>query len=296
MTAVAMLTVALAGFQGSLRFVQGVQPRSSIGARLGVTVSIDEAPLEELPQRRMQDAKGKRRRHGAIGPTRPGPVGEMSQGDADLEGRRIARPRVPARVRVRAFHEKLENQYGQSKRVMLGHAVDVGEGLVLKLRRRELGRADGAAIDEPRLRIAHLKRVGVNQGHQRGFGDEDVGLVDVADDVAAEVQGPHGGGKVARRAVQVAVVEQRALLTAGPGVVVIDDGTKPGHTVHEKADETSSAVGGLKEVHRPSNRDVPLRRHGIDRRVGDHGGELALVPIRGVVVHFRHQARLFPQQ
>jgi hypothetical protein len=101
-------------------------------------------------------------------------------------------------------------------------------------------------MDEPGLWIAHLKRVGIYQGHQCGIGDEDVGLVDIAYDVTAGVQGSHGGGEVAGCAVQVRVIEQRAQSAAGLGVIVVHDGARPARAGHQETDEAAIAVVGVK--------------------------------------------------
>jgi hypothetical protein len=55
--------------------------------------------------------------------------------------------------------------------------------------------------------LFHLERIGVNQGYQRRWGDQDITLVQVTHYIAGSMERSKGRSQVAGRPVQVAPVK-----------------------------------------------------------------------------------------
>src|SRR5262249_46874428 len=136
--------------------------------------------------------------------------------------------------------------------------------------------ADDATEAAGAGQLGHLHRIGVYQRHQRPAGDEDVAFVEVADDVAAVVQGADGGGEVAGGAEQVALVELRAEAQARPRVEELHRRVGVGDAGHDVADD-GVPVGQQQAVQRPGDGGVRPGADGGGRRGGEHGGELGSV-------------------
>jgi hypothetical protein len=81
----------------------------------------------------------------------------------------------------------LENEHCQSKEIVLRSPVKMGEKTALQFRRRKLRFADRAAVHHPILGCADLKGIGVHQRHQGGGGNQDIGLIHIANDVSVVV-------------------------------------------------------------------------------------------------------------
>jgi hypothetical protein len=111
----------------------------------------------------------------------------MSCGDAPLIRRRIAAPLVDPCKRVCAFHQQLKNEHRQPKEVMLRRPLDLGKGAALQLGRRILGFADGAAVHCAMPGVGDLEGIGVDKCDQSGVRHQDVGLIDIANDITPGV-------------------------------------------------------------------------------------------------------------
>ena len=66
----------------------------------------------------------------------------------ELDGRRLSCAQPMGAERMAAFHEQLENQHGQAKRVMFWQARHFDQGLSLQLRRSIFRFADRAGIND----------------------------------------------------------------------------------------------------------------------------------------------------
>jgi hypothetical protein len=131
----------------------------------------------------------------------------MAGGNAGLIGRRVAMSKKDPRKGVRAFHQQLENEHCEPKEIVLRGAVEVREEAALQFGWSKLRFADRAAVYYPILGLTDLKGIGVYQRDQGGVGDQDIGLIHIADDVATGVQSTHCHGEIVGGAVQVAIVE-----------------------------------------------------------------------------------------
>src|SRR5579862_6626496 len=132
---------------------------------------------------------------------------EVTRRDAPLKERYLAAPFILTVERMRSLHQQAEDQDGQPEMIVLHGTVYGREIVALQLGRSELGLADHAAIDRAGSRVPNLKRIGIDQRHPRLYVEQDIGLVDIADKIAALVHGRNGGGEVRGGLVQVAVVE-----------------------------------------------------------------------------------------
>jgi hypothetical protein len=189
---------------------------------------------------------------------------------------------------VGTFHQQLENEHCQPKEIMLRSAIEVREEATLQFVWSILLFADRAAVYYPILGLTDLKGIGVYQRHQGSVGDQDIGLIHIADNVATGVQRPHRSGEIVGGAVQVAIVEQRTLLATGQRIVICQQRPHSGHIRHQKTYDSLLAIQCAQQINRPSNRDVPLSRHGILRRVGHHGGEFVGLRLGGRMINLRH--------
>jgi hypothetical protein len=136
----------------------------------------------------------------------------MAGSDTHLIGWGIARPQKDAGKRMCTFHQQLENEHCQPKEVVLRSPVKAGEKTALQFGWRKLRFADRATVHRPIMGFVDLKGIGVHQRHQGGVGNQDIGLIHIANDVPAGVQGAHCCGEIVSRAVQIAIVEQRTPL------------------------------------------------------------------------------------
>lgn len=233
----------------------------------------------------VEDLEAGGQRHGFVG-DRPPSVDEMAGFDAGFDGRGVAAPLVDAGKGVGPFHQQLEQQHRQTEAIVFGGAIEVPERLTLQFRRGEFGLPHRAAEGEPRLRVADLEGVGIHQSDDGGVADEDVGFVDVPDDVAPGVEVREGGGEVAGAAVQVEVVEQGFLFPAGFGGVEDVDGGGFHHPRHQVADDFLAGVRGPQQIDGPGDGDDPRGEGAVGRGGVVHQGEFVGVFVGGVVINF----------
>jgi hypothetical protein len=146
---------------------------------------------------------------------------------------------------VRTFHQQLENEHGEPKEIVLRGAVELCEEAALQFGWSKLWFADRAAVHCPILGLTDLKGIGVYQRHQGGVGGQDIGLIDIANDVATGVQSPHCRGEIVGGAVQIAIVEQWTLLATSQRIVVFQQRPHPGHIRHQKAYDALLAIQGI---------------------------------------------------
>jgi hypothetical protein len=70
---------------------------------------------------------------------------------------------------------------------VLGDAIEVGESAPLELGRGNLRSASGAAINHTILRLANLEGVDIDECHEGGIRDEDIGRIHITDHVPSLV-------------------------------------------------------------------------------------------------------------
>jgi hypothetical protein len=90
---------------------------------------------------------------------------------------------------------------------MFRRPVDLRKRAALQFRRRQLWLAYRAAIDHAIVRLAHLKRIRVDERDQGGVGDQNIRLIHITDDIATGVQSTHGGSEIVCRAEEIAIVK-----------------------------------------------------------------------------------------
>ena len=103
---------------------------------------------------------------------------------------------IDARVGVPADEEELEDEHREAEAVVVGGADEVTQGAALEFGRGVVGDADFAKVV---LAVgADLERVAVDEPDEGLRRDEDVALVDVADEAAGGVDFVERGGAVQR--------------------------------------------------------------------------------------------------
>ncbi len=246
-------------------------PFQGLRARAGVGMAADEGPHEQRAQVRVQVFQGPC----AGWPAQPGMIEPRESAVLDaplveLAGQRVVRVFQGPGEGVTAAHEQLEDEYGEAEAVVLGAAVEPLEMLPLQFAWGVLGGADRAAMDD--AAGAYLEGVGVHQGHQSLGIDQEVFRVEVADDIALNVQGVEGSAQVGGDLVPAPPVERQGVY--GLGVVGVEQG--PGR-VNARHEETGEAAPFLQHGQRPGDGGVAeALAHFVAGRVGQHGAQLVL--------------------
>src|SRR5260370_41230373 len=123
MLAVTVLDIVMARYQGGFCFFQRVLPCLCIWPGGGIAVPLFEAANKQMLQQRGQDAERWGNRHRAVRDHCLGRVGDVSQANALFIGRRVTRTQIDAGKGVGSFHQKLKEDDGQAKAIMLAGAV-----------------------------------------------------------------------------------------------------------------------------------------------------------------------------
>ncbi len=144
------------------------------------------------------------------------------------------------------------------------------KGFSLEFWGGKLGFADGTGVEG--MTLADLEGVGVNQGNEGGATDEDIGFVDIADDVTPRMDAADGGSEIAGRAIEVLVVEEGTAIAPGFGGVEVVEGEAFTDAGHEKADNSPSLPEGIEN---PGNGDMAGSGGGIVGGVGRHDRQFA---------------------
>jgi hypothetical protein len=232
MVTIAVLVANRTGDEVIFRLIERKAPCQRIGACFWLVMSILKTVPEQLLQGWMQYVKGRCAGLWAKGHPPPSTIGEVSRGDASLIGWWITAPLEEAIKRMCPFHQELEDYHRYPKEIMLWHTIDVSGVLALKFRRRDLWRADGAAVHNAAMRVADLKGIRIHQRYQCSVGDKNIGLLHIGNDIAAGVKGMYCGGEITRGMMEAEIVKPRMLLAARLGVVYVGDRIHPAHARH----------------------------------------------------------------
>src|SRR5262245_60524554 len=141
--------------------------------------------------------------------------------------------------------------------------LDLGKGTALQFGRCILRFPDGTAEYHAILGVTDLEGIGIDECDKGSVREQDIGLMDIANDVITSMESVHSRRKAIGRAVQIAIVEERTALATRQGIVVFDERTPPGDMRHKKADNTPLAVRSTEQVNGPGNGDMPLVGHRI---------------------------------
>jgi hypothetical protein len=76
---------------------------------------------------------------------------------------------------------------------MFRGAIEMGKSPPLQLGRSKFWSTDGAAVNHTVLRLANLKRIGVHKGDESRIRNENIGCINIADDIAALMQSAYRG-------------------------------------------------------------------------------------------------------
>jgi hypothetical protein len=175
---------------------------------------------------------------------------------------------------------------------MFWRAIDVSRAPALKFRRRDLWRADEAAVYDAATRVADLKGVRIHQCDQCRVGDKNIGLLHISDDIATAVKGMHCGGEIARGMMEAKIVKPQMLLAAGPRVIDVGDRVHPAQARHQEANALMPSISRQQQVHGPGNTDMLPDGQRVIRWIGQHSHELAR-PVAGrLVIDLCDQRRL----
>jgi len=232
MITIAVLVVNRAGDKMIFRLIERKAPCQCVGACFRLIMSILKTAPKQLLQGWMQYVKGRCTGLRAKGHLSPSTIGEVSRGDARLIGRWITAPLEEAIKRMCPFHQELEDYHRYPKEIMFWRTIDVSEALALKFRRRDLWRADEAAVYDAATRVTDLKGIRIHQRYQCSVGDKNIGRLHISNDIAACVKGMHCSGEIARGVMEAKIVNPWMLLAASPRVVDVGDRVHPAHARH----------------------------------------------------------------
>jgi hypothetical protein len=76
---------------------------------------------------------------------------------------------------------------------MFRGAIEIGKSPTLQLGRSKFWPTDGAAVNHTLLRLANLKRISVHEGDESCICNENIGRINIADDIAAFMQRAYRG-------------------------------------------------------------------------------------------------------
>ena len=188
----------------------------------------------------------------------------------------------------------MEDEHAEREAVRFRPPHLTAKRFALQLRRGVLQFADGAGIgdDAPAAPRLHLKGIAVNHRDERGGRNEDITLIEIADDVARPMERREDGGEIAGRAGKVAAVECRERAGAQPGVEDLKERHGPGDMRHEETRERRAAPVGGEYADRPGEGRVPAA---VLPRVGwmiNHPGEFVAQAGRWLRVNLGDQSRL----
>lgn len=159
----------------------------------------------------------------------------------------------------------------------------MAEGFALEFGGGKFRFTDGTGIEG--IAVADLEGVGVYEGNEGGATNEDVGFVNIADDVAPRMDAADSGGEVAGSAIEVLVVEEGTAIASGFGGVEVVEGEAFSDAGHEKADDSPSLPEGIEN---PGDGNMARSGGGIVGGIGGHDGQFA-PQLRGrLVVEFGH--------
>ena len=195
--------------------------------------------------------------------------------DAVLERGRFPASLPAAGEGMHAFHQQLVEQHREAETVVRRRAVHAGEVAALEFRRGVFGLAHRAAMHHAVGR-GDLKGIAVPDRDEGVVAHGGVGFIEVADDVAAVVEGMDGGGKIFRGADQITPRPVRQQRAAFAGMV--DVGERLALAAgHEKTGEL--AVGEMQQVRGPGDGTVAETGRRVGGRIGEHGLELAAAQV-----------------
>jgi hypothetical protein len=213
-----MLLILTTLLQGILRTLQRLQPILHPRANAPIAMPLRKTTHKQRLKVGMKHLKrGRKRRR--LNPRATASIRKVAIPNTRAHLRRLATTTIHPVKRMEPLHQQPENQHRQRKSVMLRLAIHIGKGATLQLRWRVFGLAHQTAIHHARLGIAHLKRVGIHQGHQRLVGHQHIRLVQVANHIARLVNRLNRRAEVARCAHQVAVVKQGQLSPARTRII-----------------------------------------------------------------------------
>jgi hypothetical protein len=292
MVTIAVLVANRAGDKVIFRLIERKAPCQRIGACFRLVMSILKTVPKQLLQGWMQYFKGRCTGLRAKGHLSPSTIGEVSRGDARLVGRWITAPLEKPIKRMCPFHQELEDYHRYPKEIMLWHTIDVSGALALKFRRRDLWRADGAAVHDAATRVADLKGIRIHQRYQCSVGDKNIGRLHISNDIAAGVKGMHCGGEITRGMMEAEIVKPWMLLAARPGVVDVGDRVHPAHARHQEANALTPSISRQQQVHGPGNGDTLPDGQRVIGWIGQHGHKLARAVAGRLVIDLGDQRRL----
>jgi hypothetical protein len=98
---------------------------------------------------------------------------------------------------VYTFHEKVKDHHAQSEIVVCLVSVYLAKvAALLQFRRRKVWFSNSASEKASPSSLGNLHRVTIYQSHKRLLRHKKVALVEIADDVAASVNGFHDAGDI----------------------------------------------------------------------------------------------------
>ena len=162
MVTIAVLVANRAGDKVLFRLIERKAPCQRVGAGFRFVMSILKTVPKQLLQGWMQYFKGRCKGLRAKGHPSPSTIGKCPRRCA-LVGRWITAPLEEAIKRMCPFHQELEDYHRYPKEIMFWRTIDVSGALALKFRRRDLWRADEAAVYDAATRVADLKGIRIHQ-------------------------------------------------------------------------------------------------------------------------------------